>query len=509
MRSVPTPARARRDANADPVAPHPTIATRPAASRFWPSAPIPLNRICREYRSSNRSPNRASNFSLSTPCLKEVTSPDWQNLYYKCLDCFICGDPYNTALPRFIECRQRGEGFYLLRRYTSFIFLGIAALPPAPRAAPNPPASAQAHQEPQTEPSSGLASMSAYAGKTVQSIELPGVRDGDRLLRMLPQRAAQPLDRDQVRESIRVLFSIGRFADVQAEVTPSGPGVRLTFTTSPNFFVGAVEVEGAPGHPNGNQIGNASKFQLGELYTTDKLNRALQNIRQLMQENGYYRARVTGESTSNGETQQVNILFHIAAGEPAHIGEITVTGHSAFSETQIADIAAMHRGERITAARITNSLQRLRKKLQKQQRVLAQVLIAEQKYHPESNSVDYSYLIEPGPVVIIYTQGFHISRGVMKKEIPVYEENAVDDDLLNEGKKNLLDYLESRGRFDATVEIQKETTSDTLRVIYRIDPGPAHKFVLIDIAGNKYFPRKAIRQRLQIQPAGKFFSGGR
>jgi outer membrane protein insertion porin family len=397
----------------------------------------------------------------------------------------------------------------LLRRYTSFILLVIASLVPAARAGSDPSASAPEFQEPQTEPSSALASMSAYAGKIVQSIELPGVRDGDRLLRMLPQKAAQPLDRDQVRESIRVLFTIGRFADVQAEVTPSGPGVRLTFATSPNFFVGAVDVEGAPGHPNSNQIGNASKFQLGELYTADKLNRAVQNIRQLMQENGYYRARVTGESTSNGETQQVNILFHISAGEPAHIGEVAVTGHSAFSETQIEDIAAMHRGERITAARITNSLQRLRKKLQKQQRVLAQVSIAEQKYHPESNAVDYTYLIEPGPVVIIYALGFHISRGVLKKEIPVYEENAVDDDLLNEGKKNLLDYLESRGRFDASVEIQKETTPDTLRVIYRIEPGPAHKFVLIDIAGNKYFSRKTLRQRLQIQPSGKFFSGGR
>ncbi len=391
----------------------------------------------------------------------------------------------------------------MLRRHTSFILLIIALLTPAASGGSDPSASAHVSQE----PSSALASTSAYAGKIIQAIELPGVRAGDRLLEILPLKAGQPLDRDQLREGIRLLFSTGRFADVQAEATPSGPGVRLTFTTSPNFFVGAVDMEGAPGHPNSNQIGNASKFQLGELYTADKLNRALKNIRQLMQENGYYRARVTAESTSNVETQQVTIIFHIAAGDPAHIGEVTVTGHSAFSQIQIEDIAAMHRGDRVTAARITNSLQRLRKKLQKQQRVLAQVLIAEQKYHPESNSVDYTYLIEPGPVVIIYAQGFHISHGVMKKEIPVYEENAVDDDLLNEGKKNLLDYLESRGRFDATVEIQKETTSDTLRVIYRIDPGPAHKFVLIDVAGNKYFSRKTLRQRLKIQPSGKFFSG--
>ena len=351
--------------------------------------------------------------------------------------------------------------------------------------------------------------MTVYAGHIVQSIELPGVPDRDHLLQMLPQKSGQPLDRDQVRESIRVLFATGRFADIQAEVTPSGQDVLLTFTAPLNFFVGAVDVEGAPSHPSYNQIVNASKLQLGELHSPGKLDRALQNVRQLMQENGYYRARVTAESTSNAATQQVNILFHITPGEPAHVGMVQVTGHSAFSQGQVQDIAKMHPGDRVTAARITNSLQRLRKKFQKQQRVLAQVSIAEQKYHPESNAVDYAYLIEPGPVVVVYAEGFHVSRGVLRKEIPVYEENALDDDLLNEGKRNLLDYLQSRGHFDASIEIHKETAPDTLRVIYRIDPGPLHKFELIEIVGNKYFSRQMLRLRLQIQPSGKFFSHGR
>jgi outer membrane protein insertion porin family len=396
----------------------------------------------------------------------------------------------------------------LLRRYASFVILIIVSLGPAAPAGSSAPAASYSSQEPQTaEPSSALASISAYAGRTVRSIELPGVPDRDHLLQMLPQKSGQPLDRDQVRESIRVLFATGRFADIQAEVTPSGPALRLTFTTSLNFFVGAVDVEGAPGRPNHNQIVNASKFQLGELHTLDKLDRALPNIRQLMQENGYYRARVTAESTSNAATQQVNILFHITPGEPAHVGEVKLTGHSAFSQGQVQDIARMHSGDRVTAARVTNSLQHLRKKLQKQERVLAQVSIAEQKYHPESNAVDYTYLIEPGPVVVVYAQGFHISRGVLKKEVPVYEENALDDDLLNEGKRNLLDYLQSRGHFDATVEIQKETGPDTIHVTYRIDPGPVHKLELIEITGNRYFSRQMLRLRLQIQPAGKFSHG--
>jgi outer membrane protein insertion porin family len=372
-------------------------------------------------------------------------------------------------------------------------------------------ASAFSHpaQETQTAQPSALDAMSAYAGRTVRSIELPGVPDRDHLLQMIPQKPGQPLDRDQIRESIRVLFATGRFADIQAEITGSGADVLLTFTTLPNFFVGAVEVEGASGHPNSNQLLNAAKFQLGELYSREKLDRALQNVRQLMQENGYYRARVTAESTSSPATQQVNILFHITPGEPAHVGKVEVTGHSAFSQGQLQDVARMHPGDRVTAARVTNALQRLRKTFQKQQRVLAQVSIAEQKYLPDTNAVDYTYLIEPGPVVLISTQGFHIGRGLLKREVPVYEENSLDDDLLNEGKRNLLDYLQSRGHFDATVEIKKETNPDIIRVTYSIDPGAVHKFDLIEIAGNKYFSRQMLRGRLQIQLSGKLFSRGR
>jgi outer membrane protein insertion porin family len=107
-------------------------------------------------------------------------------------------------------------------------------------------------------------------------------------------------------------------------------------------------------------------------------------------------------------------------------------------------------------------------------------------------------------------QGFHVSRRVLRKEIPVYEENALDDDLLNEGKRNLVDYLQTRGHFDAKVEIRRENDPQTLRVIYQIDAGPVYKLVLVDIAGDKNFMDvAALKSRMQVQPATRFISHGR
>ena len=412
----------------------------------------------------------------------------------------------------------------MLRRYAPFLTAMIVLLSPAFRggaaaraagSAELRDATARQAQPPaqgQETPSAPTSAIAAYEGRIVQSIQLPGVPDHDRehLLQLLAQKAGEPLDRDKVRESIRALFATGRLADIQAEIVPSGSEVVLTFATSLNFFIGAIDVEGAPGHPSTNQIINASKFEPGELHSLDKLDRALQNIRQLMQENGYYRARVTAESTSDAATQQVNLIFHISPGEPAHVGEVKVRGNAGLTAAQVQDIAHMDSGDRVTSSRVSNSLQRLRKRFQKQQRVLAQVSIAEQIYHPESNAVDYTFQIDPGPAVVIYARGFHISRRVLKKEIPVYEENALDDDLLNEGQRNLLDYLQTRGHFDAKVEFKKENDPNTLRVIYEIDPGPVHRLVLVEITGNqKFLDTAALRSRMQIQPASRLLSHGR
>ena len=364
-------------------------------------------------------------------------------------------------------------------------------------------------QEAQPPSTSGTA---GYEGKLVQSIQIPGVGEGDRqhMLELLPQKAGEPLDRGRVSDSIRALYATGRFADIQAEVAPSGEGVTLAFTTSANFFVGAVNVEGAPVRPTQNQIVNAAKLQLGELYTQEKLERALENVRQLMQEGGYYRARVTAESLSNAATQQVDVLFHITRGEQARVGEVNVTGTSGLSSLEVQRIAHLNRGDRITVARVSGSLQRLRKRFQKQSRALAQVSIAAQSYHPENNAVDFTFQMDPGPVVVIYARGYNIRKGILKKEIPVYEENAVDDDLLNEGKRNLLDYLQTRGHFDAKVDIQKVTDAKTMQVIYQIDPGPLHKLALVEITGNKDFlDTPKLRSYLQIQPATRLLSHGR
>jgi outer membrane protein insertion porin family len=373
---------------------------------------------------------------------------------------------------------------------------------------------AQNQAEPATNRAGLPGAMAEYQGLTVADIGMPDLpeRDRKRMLEIIPQKTGEPLERDLIRASIQNLYATGRFADISVEAERTREGrVSLTFATTPNYFVGDINVEGAPSRPTAGQIANASKLQSGELLTSERLDRAVKNIQQLMEGNGYYRSTLTEEEHRNPATQQVGISFHLQAGARAHVGDVNATSQANYSQGQIQDIANLHPGDPVSRQRVTEALDRLRKKYQKQNRLLAQVEISRQEYRPAANAVDYTFDITPGPIVEIVAEGFKISRGVIKRNVPVYEENAVDDDLLNEGQRNLLNYMQTRGHFDAKVGLTKSSNQDgsRLRVTYEIVPGAVHKVAKVEISGNRYFREDLLRSRMQVQPAGRLFSHGR
>ncbi len=394
----------------------------------------------------------------------------------------------------------------------SLLITSASARQNAPHSAPPQISPSTSEAIPQA-PNPALGPISAYLGLPVRDIRFTGVpmREQDHLRALLPQKVGKPLDRDLLRDSVKILFDTGLFADIQVAAEKTDGQVILTFSTVANSFVGSVTVEGDAGRPSANQLVSASKLQLGEVFTPDKLEHATKNILQVMSDNGFYRSAVTHEEHAHPETSQMDVLFRVTPGPPALVGEININGGGGYSKGQIEDIAHVHPGDRVTADRVSNALQRIRKRYLKQNRLLAQVSIASRIYRPDTNKLDFTFVIDPGPSVDIAVEGYKIRRSVLRKRVPVYEENALDDDLLNEGRRNLLDYMQSRGYFDATVGIKKQSdpTKNELRAVYVIDPGIRHKLVKVIIVGNKYFDQQALRSRMQVQPSARLLTRGR
>src|SRR5262245_6865718 len=363
---------------------------------------------------------------------------------------------------RSLSNSERGQGLKLAARALVWVLLwpfliASAAVGQQPAAStPGLPAASDSDPAVPFEPSaadvariSSSASPSNFEGLKIRDIQFRGASttDLDRLRSLLPLRVNEPLDRNKLRQAMQALYQTGKYADlrVEAEREPNAE-VTLVFVARENYFVGNLSIPDPPkSPPTYNQLITSTKLQLGELFTQEKLDRAIRRMKNILQDNGYHRATITPELKKYSEMQQVEIAFNIAAGERARIGQIVVQGDPGYSLKEIQKIAGLSPGDQVNSSTVTKALERLRKRFQKKQRLEAQVSLIDRVYHPETNTVDYVFRIERGPIVNVQVEGAHIRKGQLKKYVPVFEEGAVDDDLLNEGRRNLRDYFQTQG----------------------------------------------------------------
>ncbi|MGB6630899.1 MAG: POTRA domain-containing protein [Terriglobales bacterium] len=427
------------------------------------------------------------------------------------------------------EFRERVVRLRGAARLALAILLLLATVREASWAAGLPPAQQQPQESPSqsgTEsgkksaatpaatPEEAFGTITPYLGLTIDQIDLPGVppEEAAALLTATSLKIGEPLTREKLHDAMQALFATGRFSDIQAEADRTDTaGVRLRFLTVATFFVGMITIEGVSTNPSPNQLASATRLQLGELYSQEKLDRALAGIQRVMEENGFHKSKVTNSEQRDEQQHQINLTFRVAAGSRASVGEITLEGDAGYSLDEIKEIAKLHTGESASSNRITRALQRIRSRYQKQNRLLAQVSVTSRTYHSERNAVDYVLKVDRGPVVEIIAEGFKLSQSVLKKLVPIYEEGAVDDDLLNEGRRNIQNHLQTLGYFEVTVKVNQRTAQGgkNVQVVYDINPGDRHKLVAIHISGNRFFSDEQIRSRMQNQAAGRLFSHGR
>ncbi len=148
-------------------------------------------------------------------------------------------------------------------------------LAPNPSAISNPETATTKHAAVISLSASDFASANALIGQRVNDIQFQGIEFSKRVLPrmqgLIVQRPGEPLDRKKVRASIEALYGTGKFANLQAEAQQAPQGeVTLVFRGTPNYFVGSVTAQGAPKRPTDTQLTDATKLQLGEMFTEQK-----------------------------------------------------------------------------------------------------------------------------------------------------------------------------------------------------------------------------------------------
>jgi len=330
------------------------------------------------------------------------------------------------------------------------------------------------------------------------------------LAELVKVRPGSPLDPNAVQESIQNLFATGRYDNIEAEALEDGEEVVLLLRTQPALFVGDVQVTGVEGPPNQNELVNATRLRLGQLYSPSAVAEARQNLRRLLIENGFTTPVVDYAAVERAEGYQMDVTFTVVPAERARLGEVIIPTDLGLSVEDVRGIAKWRRGKELTDPRISLGLTKLRQHLYDEGYLQARVDLVGRDYNPDLQQINLVLNIQKGPRMELAVEGFDLSRGKQERLLPVLEEGIVDDDLLEEGATNLRDYLETLGYFDAEVSYERQRTgAEDVLIRYVVDRGQRRKLTSITIDGPFFFDEATLRERLTIRPAGFELRRGR
>jgi outer membrane protein insertion porin family len=353
---------------------------------------------------------------------------------------------------------------------------------------------------------------SAYEGRPIAAVRFepaqqPVLRAD--LARIVPFQPGAPLSLAEVQETIRRLYATGEYSDIEIETEPAANGVTVVIRTVEQWFAGAVEARGQiKSPPSRGQLEAATRLDLGAPIEDADLTRATAAVRDLLQRNGLYHATVEPQIVRDSEHQEISVTYQIHSGVRARLMLPQIVGNPVLPADELAH-AARYKGilflpwKPATQNNIQRGLTDIRKRFDKNGRLTASVMLDRTEYLAPQNRVRPVIAANAGPKIEIQTEGAKISRGKLETYVPVFYEETVNPDVLVTGARNLRDYFQSKGYFEATVDFRTSNPSPGLRrVTYVVHLGSLHKLVKVEIRGNHYFTTSDISDRLTIHPAG-------
>ncbi len=361
------------------------------------------------------------------------------------------------------------------------------------------------------------APQAAYEGQNVSAVSLIANphRDLAPLFKLVTQSASSPYSAEKIQHSAEALKQAGNFADVRVEVVPDISGLRVNFLLEPAYYLGVVEFPGAVKHFSYIRLLQVANLADEDPYDPSRVPVAEKSLADFLQKNGYFQSTVHSEIAIDDAHQLVNVRFSVDMGEQARIASVRIDGPDQPESAQLQHAmqslrarlsgALLKQGKPYSPGRMTAATAQMKRVLSKQRRWASSIHENPPRYESATNRVDVSFKVEVGPVVMIHTVGAKLSAipflasRQMRKLIPIFSEGTVDQDLVEEGQRNLTDYFQKKGFNEVKVTTDFRKQPDQILIVYTIDPGAKHKVDRITFHGNNGLSAKELMGQVTVK----------
>jgi outer membrane protein insertion porin family len=375
----------------------------------------------------------------------------------------------------------------------------------------------QPSQQPKTAPQT-QAILSSYEGQTVTAVEIAGRPnlDTSKLMPLLEQHQGEPFAREKVDQSIATLKKEGNFDEVQLQVEPEANGVRVLLIAEPAIWFGIFEFPGAERFSYSKLV-QIANYPPQAPYNAGDVQRDTDALIHYFQQQGYFEVEVRPQVNLDTGHNVANVNFQVSLNRKAKFGTVNVADTTPEAAQKMAKSlqglgarfrgAAIRPGKKYRRATLDNAQKYLQKKLEKREKLSAQVKLSGAAYTADTNRADIHFDVKAGPTIHVEVKGAHLWSWTKKALLPVYQGVGVDPELVAEGRASLISYFQKKGFFDTAVqsEFTKNNGADT--IVYTIIKGKKHKVVDVAVVGNHELKTPDLMALVTVKKAHLFSPG--
>lgn len=348
---------------------------------------------------------------------------------------------------------------------------------------------------------------SSYSGKIIQDIILasPEGTIFDDLKKKITLRQGDLLTSEKIKESLKIFYQMGEFSNVVVSTEETPDGILLKFTLIKKLRVGAIRWNGNASF-SGKILEDFLKIRVDDELSPGWEDRVKKQLTTFYEKEGYFNTEIKGFTSPFDIPSRLVIHFTIHEGDQSTLGRIYFTGNLGIEEQTLLDALRIHSGFYYSKNSVQSYLDELIP-LYLRKRFL-RVKFGNPLLHSRSAGiVDLEIPVESGPQIFVsfsFTSTRHYLELTLLKQIVIEDEKSVEDSVLEESVKRLIEFYRNEGYpfVEVTAQRQEQSGGKVLRAHIQIFEGPRALLQDLVFTGNSSLSDEVLRNSISHQETG-------
>jgi outer membrane protein assembly factor BamA len=362
----------------------------------------------------------------------------------------------------------------------------------------------------------------SYEGEKVSSVELAGQPELNAadFMPLIEQHSGEGFSAAKIDQSIAALQKTGKFREVQLDLRPEQEGVRVMFVLQPAVYFGTYQFSGGEEFAYTRLLQVAS-YSPQEPYSPVDIEKGTREIQTFLHRNGYFQSEVHPEVHVDEATGLANVDFQIKLNRRAKFGDLVINGPAPDQAQHLKDMlrsirarlksSAVREGKSYSLKTLEKATQYLEARLQSEDRLAARVQLIGANYNAETNKADITYDVDIGPIVHGEVSGVRVWPWTRHKLLPIYQQNGLTPELIQEGRQNLLREFRQGGLFggfhDVQVDTETKVEPNGVSVLYKVKQGPRKSIKNVAFSGNDHFDEEELEKHVVVEESRFLWNG--